>query len=664
MLKQIMTNGKIQYEEESTKRVFDSKGDYQAELERRVGELLEKNEELKLGEVQSESREMAIPEEETEVVAGVLESPLVVIDGTGNEIELNRARFIRYYLPSGATEEEIFHCYQQTRATGLNPMIPGECHYFKTGDRPMRLFTGYQVYTRKAYASGLIHIHKPDITFDENGKPEECTITLQIKDRPDFVWTTWFDEVKSVTRDGKLNARWNKAGIFQFIKCSVVNTLRWSGLVEFSLPYIVEEMDEPVVEGYRSITQEQLDAHESAGITVGEVSASHHQKDLSKERKHYFVRLKEAGIEFADDEERRSFQEDHTGKPSTEDWGVEDYLTMGDVIAEIRLANKLYGKERKEAEKTREVTEEIPTTKDGTPVDEAVSNAIAEGIQETEERKANTSTALELFLNEAELRFKTRAHLDRWIASTVSDKPIGEWAVSECAIATEALMKLDELPESGRIVWNAPGDDTEEASPDGTHTEEEEGQEQGEEAGETAKESQERIKDQAMESWRGTPIRDPQIRKIRKLSLEIEDFQPHGIMSTAWHVFFEEVFGGPVRPMKSLLYEDGVKLIEALENRLSGGDDTEAPDEPLLVTTDTYRAIKDVLIDFPEHRYLTIKSRAFKERAGGIIGYKFTSLKNILDTDAKEILRVLKGECLEAVKAHEQGQSLLADGAE
>lgn len=625
---------------------------------------MEQQREARLGEVQSESRELVIPDEEEEVVAGILESPLVVTDGGGNEIEINRARFIRYYLPKGATEEEIFHCYQQTRITGLNPMIPGECHYFKTGGGPMRLYTGYPVYLKKAYAAGLQHIQKPEITFDENGKPLECTITLQIAGRPDFSWTTWFDEVKAVDANGKLNKRWMKAGIFQFIKCSVVNTLRWSGLVDFSLPYIVEEMGDPVADGYRTLTQEQLDAHEPEDATMGEVTAASHQIDTSEFRIEYFKSLKKMGLVFETDEERRVWQKKELEIESVANLTVSEWIGVMVKIADMRAEQDF---DNEEYEKTKKSLPDKPKK------------------SETEEQNApeggteGMSAALKLFLSEAEVKFETVADRDKWISTVVSQKPINEWSVSECAMATEALMKLPEREiqefaedltpddthgEVEKIVKEvyadsvkAPVSGTEEPTPDNTREEEEKPQEQGKEAAQQGEDEE----DKAMKAWRGTPIRDPQVDRIRDLSLEIEEFKPHGIMSDAWHEFFEELFEEPVRGLKLLLYEEGEKLIEALEGKLSGGDDSEAPDEPLLVTKETYQAIKDVLIQFPDHRYLTIKSRAFKERAGGIIGCSFTSLKNVLDTDAQEILLVLKGECREAMEAHEQGEALLDD---
>lgn len=530
---------------------------------------MEQQTEARLGEVQSESRELAIPDEEKEVVAGILESPLMVTDGAGNEIELNRARFIRYYLPKGATEEEIFHCYQQTRATGLNPMIPGECHYFKTGGGPMRLYTGYPVYLKKAYAAGLQHIQKPEITFDENGKPLECTITLQIAGRPDFSWTTWFDEVKSVDANGKLNKRWMKAGIFQFIKCSVVNTLRWSGLVDFSLPYIVEEMGDPVAEGYRTLTQEQLDAHEPEEATMGEVTAANHQIDTGDLRRRYFATLNELRL-LMDETDRYIWQLEVIKKEHVSGWEIAHYALAFHEIATGGLQRWI--NDRNLHESTEDERELTPDDMHG-EVEKIVKEVYADSVK-------------------------------------------------------------------------APESDTDPSGDGMTKEGEEEPQEQGKE-----------VTDKAMEAWRGTPIRDPQVHQIRELMDEVPAFAGLGFINTEFTEFMEDCLGKEVPTVRSLLYEDGRKLIDALEKKIAGDDNTEAPDEPFLVTKETYGAIKDVLIKFPGHRYLTIKSRAFKERAGGIIGSSFTSLKSVLETDAQDILNELKNECLEAVEAQAQGEA-------
>lgn len=300
----------------------------------------QKRNEPQMGAVQSESK--SPDEEKSELLEAVLEkteltldSPIEIAMGDGRTLSIPKLKFIEYYLPKDATQAEKFHCFNQTRASQLSPLIQGECHYFRTGGRPLRLFTGYPVYLRKAYAAGMKHIEEPDLTFDEAGDPVSCTITIHIGgDRPAFSWTTYFSEVVGMTGTVR-NSRWLKAPIFQFIKCATVNTLRWSGLVDFSLPAIQAEMEsEPAAENMRSIPQEMIDRYEE--ITPGEVSASGHQMDLSPLRIKYFTKLQDPGI-FDNDEQRHKWQEEIIGCISVSDWNLENYMKADDEIESGRI---------------------------------------------------------------------------------------------------------------------------------------------------------------------------------------------------------------------------------------------------------------------------------------------------------------------------------------
>lgn len=284
-----------------------------------------------MGNGKDQTTDLAI-QESAEIMT--LESPLVVIDGRGNDIAISRQQFMSYYA-KGATQEELFHCYQQTRATGLNPMVPGQCYYFRTGDRPMSLFTGYPVYLQKAKAAGLEHY---SAELDDDTKPTVCTVTLQIKERPEFVWRTWFDEVASTTRDGELNARWKKAPRQMFIKCSVVNAIRMSMLFDLTMPYIVEEAGELVAPGFRTLTPEQLGAYEpeSEEATIGEVTAADHQVDTSAFRKKYFRTLKEMGI-VMEDEQRREWQKEHFDMESVSGATPDEWIEIFEKLAVMRV---------------------------------------------------------------------------------------------------------------------------------------------------------------------------------------------------------------------------------------------------------------------------------------------------------------------------------------
>jgi|GEM_PF-4856294 len=408
---------------------------------------------------EKEEKQMENQEEEQEGLGANLEaileltpdSPLDLPMPGGRKLLLTKEQFMAYYLPKDASREEKFHCFNQTRAAGLSPLIQGECHYFRTGDRPLSLYTGYPVYLRKAYANGLEHIAKPDIEFNEDGKPVSCTITLTIKDRELFIWTTWFDEVALRTKGGQLNSRWTKAPIFQFIKCSSVNTFRFSGIVDFALPYIIEEMDDPIAAGYRTLTQSQLDAHaeQEEEASAGVVDAASHQVDMRPFRMKYFGMIEEIGI-LQDEELRQNFQERITGKRHLGDMDTEDYVKLFEaVIADrIHLGKSHAGvikPEDTEAEEVESDPHYHPEAESGEMIGAKTAEEQQDDTQK-DESAIEPSVALGLFVTEAEARFKTQDARDNWIRTAVSDKPMDEWSVSECALATEALMKLPEIP--------------------------------------------------------------------------------------------------------------------------------------------------------------------------------------------------------------------------
>jgi hypothetical protein len=296
-------------------------------------------------EIQEEEQEDAL---ESLLKKVNLNDPLEVRDYAGNLVEVPRDKFIEYYMPTGATQSEAFHCMQAVRATGLSLLAPGECYFFKTGDGPVRLFTGYMAYLRKGYAAGLEHIETPVLDFgdDPDGYPVSCTITIRIKNREPMTWPTYFSEVAGMAK-GSLNKRWAKAPIQMLIKCAIVNILRLSGLVDFTMPYTIDEMPDPVLPGYRTLTEDQLDRWSGAPekmidkveleeASLGEVTAESHQVDMNDFRRSYFKALGARNI-LQDETERQDIQEEKTGKRHTGDWGPGEYSIMMDWIHTIPI---------------------------------------------------------------------------------------------------------------------------------------------------------------------------------------------------------------------------------------------------------------------------------------------------------------------------------------
>ncbi len=263
-----------------------------------------------------------------------LTSPLEIPLDSGKVLNITKEDFISYYLPADATGPEKAKCFNETRAAGLNPAIKGDCHYFRI-DGTLSLFVGYHVYVRKAYRNGLEHIGKPELVYDEEtGQLDSCIITLEIEGRKEFVWETWYSEVEGQTK-GQTNKRWAKAGRQMLIKCSVTNTLRMAGIATLGiLPPMVDEMPDFPTSGQRTLTPAQAEGHELPEVSLGEVTATTHQIDMTPFRKTYFRALKERNI-LQDDKGRKDWQQTMTGKRSTSDWDVADYATAMDVIHKV-----------------------------------------------------------------------------------------------------------------------------------------------------------------------------------------------------------------------------------------------------------------------------------------------------------------------------------------
>lgn len=403
----------------------------------------------------TEERRMEIQEEEQEdaleslLKKVSLDDPLEVPISDGKFLEISKEQFIKYYLPRNATTEEAFHCFNQTRMAGLSPLVAGECHYPRfSADQPLRLFTGYPVYLRKAYENGLIY-PKCEFQEDENGKPISVITTLYIKGREEpFVWQTWYSEVEGQTK-GQPNWRWKKAPHSQLRKCGVVDAIRYSGLlVHMNLPLAMEEMPDAIEDGYRTLTQEQidrwkdapekmLDKQELEKAMLGEVTAEAHQIDMSSFRKTYFKALKERGMfQNPDDtEKRREWQMNATGKAHNSDWGVEQYAHVMELLAAIPKIEP-------------ETTE-------------------TEGDQEDPQKEKEV--AYKRFVDQAVNRFATEADARDWISERFPDKPPDELSIDEWNGAIEELAKLPVIA-------------TDDSAPPQTQEGEEEGQDEANES--------------------------------------------------------------------------------------------------------------------------------------------------------------------------------------
>jgi hypothetical protein len=445
-------------------------------------------------------------------------------------------------------------------------------------------------------------------------------VTLTIKGREPFIWPTWFDEVAATTRDGQLNARWRKAPRQMFIKCSVVNAIRMSLLADFTLPYTVEEMDqEPVIPGYRSITQTQLDAHEGEA-TLGEVTATTHQVDMTPFRKAYFKALSERGLfQGGEDQERRDWQFEVTGKESITEWDVNDYSTMMDVVQEYPKIDP-----------DPPANDAVPVTKDGTPVDEAVKMAVDDMRGEAIEKQINEkldkleatqgdagdagkgsiqkdegTERIELALQYTQAVkgiFQTDVQLSEWEKSVVGSVFCETWTVEQLKKA------IKQLPKKGK------------PEPDVDYP---------------------------------NNLTDKTYQDIKIALLNFPDVAYMTIRSRTFKEHAFEIIGEPYRSLTEISEAQGQQILDALAKekaeilaaKESGAiNPEEGGGDPAPMTATQFDEMKRLVIDMNENVYhKTVGSQGFRDLVFHVIKRKFKYIKqDLTQTEADDVLLAMQ----------------------
>lgn len=580
MATQTMKNGKVQYVDDATGEAYDSMAEVLAATE---------------GKEESPILD--------EIMEGLdVNSPLEMKDSAGRNISVTKAHFIKYYMPKGATEDEQFHCFQAVRATGLSLLVPGECHFFRTGDRPISLFAGYPAYLRQAYANGLEHIGPPEITYDEEGHPEKCTITLKIKGRDDFVWPTWYKEVVCTNKQGVPNARWQKAENQMTIKCSVVNTLRMSGLVPFTFPHIKDEMSDPVVNGMRTLTQEQLEgfpefaagtAHAAVGdvaapgveseeqeAEAGAVTAADHQIDLSPLRKSYFKTIRKLEL-FATDDQRHAWQKEISGTESASGWGIEDYAEAMNLISTGAAAEWV---------KTHFVYPDDWKPEDAPEIPEGVEDGSVDELSEEEQvKEAEAEAAQAAAMAKAE-----DDGLDITDEGTAV-KP-GE---TEPPAESDLVLKINDL-----LAQSAQGLNL-----------------------------YQEFLTVSLRKFSTISVRDQWMAKNvknRNGSMMTEDYAKAIAL-------IRELPDVSQRPQNFAGSQDAGETQDAGANAADGSN--LAPK----LTNATYKAMSDVVKSLGD-KYGNLRSKAFRDRVREIIGHNFKSIKTIRESEGRLVLSTLRNE--------------------
>jgi phage recombination protein Bet len=143
---------------------------------------------------------------------------------------------VKKYIAPDATDKELFTFINVAKSYGLNPW-KRECHFIKYGGKPGQTVVGYEVYIKRAEATGKLDGWSVSIL--DKGKPDErAQITIYRKDRTQpFVWETYrseFDKKQSV---------WLTMPTFMLKKVAISQGFRLGFPEELGgMPYIPEEL--------------------------------------------------------------------------------------------------------------------------------------------------------------------------------------------------------------------------------------------------------------------------------------------------------------------------------------------------------------------------------------------------------------------------------------
>ena len=156
-----------------------------------------------------------------------------------NEIAELKQNVVEYLntLTQKLTKEQAQQFWSLCKLYKLNP-LKREIYGYTFGNQ-LTIVTGYQVYVKKAEATGLLAYHNIKIECDEKGVPVKGWFIGKRRDRDqEFKMEFYFNEWKP-----KYGGIWNDKPNFMFQKVIYANGMRWLFPNELGeLPYIQEEL--------------------------------------------------------------------------------------------------------------------------------------------------------------------------------------------------------------------------------------------------------------------------------------------------------------------------------------------------------------------------------------------------------------------------------------
>jgi phage recombination protein Bet len=153
---------------------------------------------------------------------------------------------VKKYIAPNATDKELHFFLEVARSYGLNP-FKREVYFVKYGTSPGTTICGYEMYIKRAEASGQLDGWGVELGKDELG--EKAVITIHRKDHSKpFVWAVYRKEFDM----GKAN--WASMPLFMLRKVAISQGFRLAFPSELGgMPYTPEELiDKPGITGKRS----------------------------------------------------------------------------------------------------------------------------------------------------------------------------------------------------------------------------------------------------------------------------------------------------------------------------------------------------------------------------------------------------------------------------
>lgn len=156
-----------------------------------------------------------------------------------DSVTLNVADIKKYICPT-ASDKELFMFLGIARSYGLNP-LKREIHFVKYGQSPASIIVGYEVYLKRAEATGKLDGWKCWIEKDEIG--EKAVIEIKRKDQD--IPVRWEVYRKEFDRQ---QASWKTMPMFLLKKVAISQGFRLAFPGDLGgMPYTAEEL--PVAKG-------------------------------------------------------------------------------------------------------------------------------------------------------------------------------------------------------------------------------------------------------------------------------------------------------------------------------------------------------------------------------------------------------------------------------